>query len=79
MYKVEIKKIEDEDGYGDSDYRKRLVITHNDVQLREYYDGGEPEDNSFGRDWSWIKGELERAYELGRKDEWAEHAQPARG
>ena len=30
-----------------------------------YSDDGEPEDNFFCRDWSWIKSELEKAYELG--------------
>lgn len=33
-----------------------------------YYDGGEPEDNSFGRDWSWVPYELRRAYEKGLED-----------
>lgn len=28
-------------------------------------DGGEPEDNSFRRDWGWVPGELQKAYELG--------------
>jgi len=65
-YIVEIKKIEDD--WGDNEYRRRLVISHDGTQLSEHYDGGEPEDNSFGRDWSWIKGELEKAYALGLKD-----------
>lgn len=29
-------------------------------------DGGEPEDNSFSRDGSWIAGALEAAYKLGQ-------------
>ena len=29
------------------------------------FDGGEPEDNSFIRDWSWVPGALEQAYEEG--------------
>jgi hypothetical protein len=28
-------------------------------------DGGEPEDSSFARDWSWVPGALKRAYDLG--------------
>ena len=31
-------------------------------------DGGEPEDNSFGRDWSWVVGELIEAYKKGVED-----------
>jgi hypothetical protein len=30
-------------------------------------DGGEPEDNSFARDWSWVAPALQAAYELGRR------------
>lgn len=29
-------------------------------------DGGEPEDNSFLRDWKWVAPALQEAYELGR-------------
>lgn len=29
-------------------------------------DGGEPEDQTLRRDWSWVAGELTRAFELGR-------------
>lgn len=28
-------------------------------------DGGEPEDNSFVRDWSWVPTALERAFKQG--------------
>lgn len=28
-------------------------------------DGGEPEDNTLRRDWSWIAPALQAAYELG--------------
>ena len=31
-------------------------------------DGGEPEDNRFYRDWSWVETELNKAYEQGLKD-----------
>lgn len=48
------------------EYRSRLVITDSAGE-REYWDGGEPEDNSFGRDWSWIANELRSAYEQGKR------------
>jgi len=31
-------------------------------------DGGEPEDQTLGRDWSWVVGALNDAYAQGRKD-----------
>lgn len=30
-------------------------------------DGGEPEDNTFGRDWGWVPAELHKAYDDGFK------------
>ena len=45
----------------------KLSIT-DDNGTREYSDYGEPEDNSFGRDYKWIKIELEKAYHQGRLD-----------
>jgi hypothetical protein len=30
-------------------------------------DGGEPEDQTFSRDWGWVTGALQDAYQLGRK------------
>jgi hypothetical protein len=61
-YKIEAKV--DDDGY---EYRTTLFITDNE-DVREYSDGGEPEDNSFGRDWNWVPKELERAYAAGLRD-----------
>ena len=29
---------------------------------------GEPEDNSFGRDWGWVPAELKNAYQKGIDD-----------
>jgi len=55
----------DNDGY---DMQAELIIKYNGEVIARYWDGGEPEDNSFSRDWSWIDGELERAYNLGYKD-----------
>ena len=31
-------------------------------------DGGEPEDNTFGRDWHWVDGLLSAVYSEGVKD-----------
>ena len=48
--------------------RNILRISYRGKTLEEFYDYGEPEDNSFYRDWNWIQEELIRAYELGRAD-----------
>ena len=42
-----------------------LRITVDDKVVFEETDGGEPEDNSFMRDWNWIAGEIINAYRLG--------------
>lgn len=54
---------DDEDGR----FQSTLVIDVDGV-IAEYMDGGEPEDNSFNRDWDWVPTELERAYKQGLKD-----------
>ena len=36
--------------------------------LVEEFDCGEPEDNTFDRDWNWVSGAIEQAYKLGRED-----------
>jgi hypothetical protein len=33
--------------------------------VEEHWDGGETEDNTFDRDWSWVEGAIQRAYNLG--------------
>jgi hypothetical protein len=50
----------DEEGYG--------IWRFEDDTAVEFLncDGGEPEDNSFIRDGSWIAPALQAAYELGR-------------
>ena len=77
MYTVEIKKNKEEDN-GD-EVRSKLVITHKSKELHTYYDGGEPEDNYFFRDWSWVADELQRAYELGKQDAKEDHGKNNRG
>lgn len=44
-----------------------LVITDENGE-REYWDDGEPEDATFARDFNWIAGELEKAYQTGVAD-----------
>ena len=62
MYRTKLQL--DKDSWN---YRTKMTIT-DDTGEREYYDGGEPEDNSFGRDWSWVTTELQKAYEQGLVD-----------
>ena len=45
-----------------------MIIKHNGKEIARHWDGGEPEDNLFHRDWSWVSDELERAYALGLED-----------
>jgi len=49
-------------------YRTRMNIIHNGKVIATHYDGGEPEDQSFGRDWNWVPSMIEKAYKLGRED-----------
>jgi hypothetical protein len=56
-------KEDDDYSYG-NDYRNYLVIEDGDYK-KVYTDGGEPEDASFGRDYSWVALELRRAYKSG--------------
>jgi hypothetical protein len=48
--------------------RRALIVEHGGVEISNEVDSGEPEDNTFGRDWSWIKPLLERVYALGVAD-----------
>lgn len=51
-----------------SDHRALMVVTHNQEVICKHADGGEPEDNSFARDWNFVPGIIKKAYELGVKD-----------
>ena len=47
--------------------RTTLAVKIGDkVHIRR--DGGEPEDNTFARDWSWVSGLIADAYAQGVKD-----------
>lgn len=56
----------EDDYWGEHGYS--CVVTHNGNIIAEHSDNGEPEDNSFGRDWSWVPDMIEKAYELGFED-----------
>lgn len=47
------------------DYRTELQIVVNGKVVEEHWDGGEPEDNLFCRDWAWVPTALENAFKLG--------------
>lgn len=48
--------------------RNKMTVTHNGLVVIEEYDGGEPEDQTLGRNWSWVEKAILKAYELGVKD-----------
>jgi hypothetical protein len=56
------------DESGAYDHRQVLRIVRNGVVILEEADGGEPEDQSFYRDWKWVLAALEKAYALGLED-----------
>lgn len=61
--------LESEDYYAD-DYRGILYEFDGDTPVRVLgVDGGEPEDQTFGRDWSWVVPELNRLSERAEKAE----------
>lgn len=76
MKAFEVLMHEDEDGY---DARQVLRVIHHGKVLEEHYDGGEPEDNSFTRDWSWVPAAIEKAYALGVEDAHRSHCEAAAG
>lgn len=48
-----------------------LIVEHGGKIVWEETDYGEPEDNSFVRDYAWVKDALEDAYKRGYADAWA--------
>lgn len=52
----------------EDDYRMYLFVWYNGKIIRSESDGGEPEDNSFSRDWNWVGSAIEEAYQYGFKD-----------
>ena len=45
-----------------------LTITHNGEVVGTFTDMGEPEDNSFNRDYNWVSQALQAAYRFGLND-----------
>ena len=53
--------------YHDFDYRSVVCEIEGDKPIRILgMDGGEPEDQTLYRDWSWVASELNKAFEIGR-------------
>ena len=68
MKKVLIKSITTENKY--TDYRDEVEVFINGKSLGRGVYGGEPEDNSRGRDYSWVEPLLKQlAEELGAEVE----------
>ena len=60
----------DEDGNElsqDYGWNHHLVMTEDGEEVRRESDGGEPEDNSFMRDWNWVADAISQAYNIGLK------------
>lgn len=45
--------------------RGRLLVISDGEEIIDQEDGGEPEDQTFGRDWAWVPDAIRRAYETG--------------
>lgn len=51
-----------------ADPRTLLIVKRHGKMILKQYDGGEPEDNTFYRDWSWVESIIEKAYKFGLED-----------
>jgi hypothetical protein len=58
--------LDNDNDYGDG--RGVLVIEYNGKVLEHHTDNGEPEDNTFYRDYDWIDTAINTAYEMGVED-----------
>jgi hypothetical protein len=61
----EVKMETNDDSY---EYYTTMKVFHKGILIASESDGGEPEDNSFGRDWNFVPGLVEKAYLLGVTD-----------
>lgn len=51
----------------DSEYVRAVVRCEDGIPVERIgTDGGEAEDQTLGRDWSWVASALQAAYDLGR-------------
>jgi hypothetical protein len=57
-------ELAEDEGNTRYDWRYTIQITDGS-ETREYFDKGEPEDNSFYRDYDWIVPELQKAHDAG--------------
>lgn len=61
--------IEADDEYEDNYWLGTLVRCEDDVPVEILgEDGGEPEDQLFRRDWSWVAPALQDAYDRGKRN-----------
>ena len=68
--KTERFKVELVDGKKDwrsGEPRGRVMVTSDEEVIIDEQDGGEPEDQTFSRDLSWVPDAIERAYAAGLK------------
>lgn len=71
MIKVEIisdYQLSPEDLAEHGDGHNLLKVFHNEKLIMTATDYGEPEDNTFFRDWDWIKDALIKMYEIGKAE-----------
>lgn len=64
VFEVLVEDAESE--YGEQ--RQILRVVRDGKAVREHYDRGEAEDNSFYRDWRWVPDAIKQAYEFGLED-----------
>ena len=58
--------LEEENLYRNEGYIHHLVEVIDGKPIRVLgSDGGEPEDQTFGRDWKWVVEEINKAYQAG--------------
>jgi hypothetical protein len=63
MLRIDIEWIDD-GGTG----HNVMVVRHFERVIARETDHGEPEDNSFTRDYAWIEPLIHKAYQLGKED-----------
>lgn len=52
----------------EGDYGLELVVIHNGKEILRESDRGEPEDQTFCRNFRWVRDAIETAYRLGLED-----------
>ena len=67
-YSVELRSPNDDEKEHTDEWNTCLVIKRNGKLIDEHWDCGEPEDNSYSRDWGWIMEALIQAYSFGQND-----------